>query len=112
MCVAPAAYSVTVPMSELAHGQPQPGHGGQPCNLDRLRHLETQTDEHHKQCGFLRGFHRGTPITATLISNSSGTWTYSFDTTGLATGTHTLYAEAVDSNGIFSDPLAITLTLQ
>ena len=51
----------------------------------------------------------GPPLTVTLLSNSNGTWSYSFDTTGLSFGNHTLYAEAVDSNGIFSDPLAVNL---
>ena len=53
----------------------------------------------------------GTPLTVTLISNSNGTWSYSFDTTGLASGTHTLYAQAVDNLGVFSDPFAISLTV-
>jgi uncharacterized delta-60 repeat protein len=51
----------------------------------------------------------GTPLTVALLSNSNGTWSYSFDTTSLTSGTHTLYAEAVDSNGIFSDPVAVSI---
>jgi uncharacterized delta-60 repeat protein len=53
----------------------------------------------------------GTPLTVSLISNRNGTWTYSFDTTGLS-GPHTIYAEAVDSSNAFSDPVSVTLTVQ
>jgi hypothetical protein len=52
-----------------------------------------------------------TPLTVTLTSSSGGTWTYSFDTTGLASGTHMLYAEAVDRLGALSDLVAVSLTV-
>ena len=39
---------------------------------------------------------------------SPGVWTFSF-TINLTPGTYTLFAQAEDSGGIFSDPLAITL---
>jgi uncharacterized delta-60 repeat protein len=51
----------------------------------------------------------GTPLTVPLLGNTGGAWSYSFDTTGLTSGTHTLYAEAVDSNGVFSDPVAVSI---
>jgi uncharacterized delta-60 repeat protein len=43
---------------------------------------------------------------------SSGTWTFTFSTTGWATGTYTLFAQAEDNYGVFGDPFAITLTVQ
>jgi uncharacterized delta-60 repeat protein len=43
--------------------------------------------------------------------SSSGTWTFTFPTTGWASGSYTLFAKAEDSYGAFSDPLALTLTL-
>jgi uncharacterized delta-60 repeat protein len=54
----------------------------------------------------------GAPLPVSLISNSNGAWSYSFDTTGLATGTHTIYAVAVDSLGVFSDPALVVVTVQ
>jgi hypothetical protein len=39
---------------------------------------------------------------------SAGTWTFTFSTKGLASGTYTLFAQAEDNYGVFSDPLAIT----
>jgi uncharacterized delta-60 repeat protein len=53
--------------------------------------------------------------TQTLLgygTNSNGTWTYSFDTTGLAPGSYTLDAQATDSYGVLGDALALTLTVQ
>jgi uncharacterized delta-60 repeat protein len=45
---------------------------------------------------------------------SPGVWTRSFSpsTFGLTSGTYTLYAQAEDSYGVFSDPFALTLTVQ
>jgi uncharacterized delta-60 repeat protein len=45
-------------------------------------------------------------------TNNNGTWSYSYDTTGLATGSYTLYAQATDSYGVTGDPTALTLTVQ
>jgi uncharacterized delta-60 repeat protein len=45
-------------------------------------------------------------------TNSNGTWTYAFDTTGLAAGSYTLYAQATDSDGVLGDLVALTLTVQ
>lgn len=39
----------------------------------------------------------------------TGTWTCTFSTTGWASGSYTLFAQAEDSYGAFSDPLALTL---
>jgi uncharacterized delta-60 repeat protein len=41
----------------------------------------------------------------------AGVWTYTF-TVGLAAGHYTLFAQAQDSDGVFGDPLALTLTVQ
>jgi len=38
---------------------------------------------------------------------NTGTWTFTFDTTGLAAGTYSFFAVAEDTYGIFSDPFAI-----
>jgi uncharacterized delta-60 repeat protein len=40
---------------------------------------------------------------------STGTWTYTFSTTGLASGTYTFFAVAQDSYSAFSDPFVFTL---
>jgi uncharacterized delta-60 repeat protein len=45
-------------------------------------------------------------------TDSNGTWTYSFDTTGLAAGSYMLYAQATDSYGVLGNTLALTLTVQ
>jgi hypothetical protein len=42
---------------------------------------------------------------------SDGSWAYMFDTTGYASGTYTLYAQASDSYGATGDPVALTLTI-
>jgi uncharacterized delta-60 repeat protein len=42
---------------------------------------------------------------------SPGAWTFTF-TVNLTSGTYTLYAQAEDSNGVFGDPFALTLTVQ
>jgi uncharacterized delta-60 repeat protein len=42
---------------------------------------------------------------------SPGVWTFSY-MVNLAPGTYTLFAQAEDSYGVFSDPFAITLTVQ
>jgi hypothetical protein len=42
---------------------------------------------------------------------SPGVWTFTFTVT-LAPGSYTLLAQAQDSDGVFSDPAALTLTVQ
>ncbi len=44
--------------------------------------------------------------------NSDGSWSYAFDTTGYASGTYTLAAQATDDYGVFGNPVALTLTIQ
>ena len=53
------------------------------------------------------------PGTDTLLGNgtvSGHNWTLTLST-GLSSGTHTIFAQALDSNGLLSDPFAITLTI-
>jgi hypothetical protein len=52
-----------------------------------------------------------TQLTGTLTQSGS-TWTLTIDTTGWVAGTYRLFAQAEDSYGAFSDPLALTLALQ
>lgn len=55
------------------------------------------------------------PNTDTLLGYgalTSGSWTYTFDTTGWASGSYTLFAQAEDSDGVFSDALSLILTIQ
>ena len=56
------------------------------------------------------------PGTDTLLGyatqTSPGVWTFTFSTTGWKSGTYTLFAQAKDSDGVFGDPFALTLTLQ
>jgi uncharacterized delta-60 repeat protein len=53
----------------------------------------------------------GTKVTlGTVTQSSGGAWTLtSTNAFGLPAGTYTLYAQAKDSDGVFSDPLALTL---
>jgi hypothetical protein len=44
--------------------------------------------------------------------SSAGTWTFTLSTTGWAPGSYTLFAQAEDSYGAFSDAFALGLTLQ
>jgi uncharacterized delta-60 repeat protein len=46
------------------------------------------------------------------IQTSPGVWTFSFSTTGLAAGTYTLFAQAKDNYGVFSDPFAVHFQVQ
>jgi uncharacterized delta-60 repeat protein len=45
------------------------------------------------------------------MQSSPGVWTFNY-TVNLASGTHALTAQAEDSDGVFGDPLALTLTVQ
>jgi uncharacterized delta-60 repeat protein len=40
--------------------------------------------------------------------NSDGTWSFTFSTAGLTSGTYTFFAVAEDSYGAFGDPVAVT----
>jgi uncharacterized delta-60 repeat protein len=44
--------------------------------------------------------------------SSSGTWTFTFSTSGWAAASYTLFAQAEDSYGAFSDPVALALALE
>jgi hypothetical protein len=44
-------------------------------------------------------------------STGTGTWTLTLSTTGWASCTYTLFAQAEDSYGAFGDPTALTLTV-
>jgi PKD repeat protein len=55
--------------------------------------------------------------TDTLLGNGvksglTNTWTLTTSTTGLASGTYTIFAQATDSNGMFSVVSAVNLTVQ
>jgi hypothetical protein len=43
---------------------------------------------------------------------SGNDWTLTMSTTGLSSGTHTIFAQALDSNGLLSDPVAAALVIQ
>jgi hypothetical protein len=47
-----------------------------------------------------------------LPNGGSSNWTLTIPTTGLAPGTYTIFAQALDSNGLFSDPIATTVTIR
>jgi uncharacterized delta-60 repeat protein len=55
------------------------------------------------------------PGTDTLLGygtqTSTGAWTFTFSTTGLASGRSTIFARAEDSYGVFGDPFAINVTV-
>jgi hypothetical protein len=42
---------------------------------------------------------------------SGHNWTATFSTAGLAPGTYTVFAQAKDSSGLFSDPIAACFTV-
>jgi PKD repeat protein len=50
----------------------------------------------------------GTPST---IPNAGHNWTLDISTAGLVSGNYTIVAVALDSNGLFSDPITYTLTI-
>jgi PKD repeat protein len=62
--------------------------------------LQTGTDQ-------LLGY--GTPST---IPNANHNWTLTMSTSGMKSGTYTVFAVALDSDGLFSNPIATTLTIQ
>jgi hypothetical protein len=50
----------------------------------------------------------GTPST---IANANHNWTLTMSTAGLTSGTYTLYARALDSSGLWSNPITTTLRI-
>jgi hypothetical protein len=50
--------------------------------------------------------------TASTAANANHNWVLTFSTAGLAPGSYTVFAQALDSNGQWSDPIAMTLTIQ
>jgi hypothetical protein len=55
------------------------------------------------------------PGTDTLLGSgtvSGHNWTLTMSTTGLSSGSHTIFAQALDSNGMLSDPFAIYLQVK
>jgi len=46
-----------------------------------------------------------------LPTGGSTNWTLTASTSGLASGTYTIFAQALDSDGLLSDPIAMTLTI-
>jgi hypothetical protein len=52
-------------------------------------------------------------LLGTVKQNSSGLWTLTDASAfGLTAGTYKLFAQAEDSDGVFGDPVALTLTVQ
>jgi hypothetical protein len=49
--------------------------------------------------------------TQSTVSNASHNWHLTFSTTGIAPGTYTIFAQAEDSGGQFSDPITATVTI-
>jgi RNA polymerase sigma factor (TIGR02999 family) len=47
-----------------------------------------------------------------LGQTGAGTWTFTFSTAGWATGSYTLFAQAEDGHGAFSDPFALNFAVQ
>jgi hypothetical protein len=45
------------------------------------------------------------------VSPASHNWTMTLQTTGMATGNYTIFAQATQSDGLLSNPIAITLTI-
>jgi hypothetical protein len=53
----------------------------------------------------------GDTLLGYATQTSPGVWTFTF-TVNLAPGTYTIFAQAEDNYGLFSDPFALTLTVQ
>jgi hypothetical protein len=51
----------------------------------------------------------GTPSS---VANANHNWLLTISTTGLSSGNHTIFAQAQDSDGLLSDPIAMTLSIQ
>jgi hypothetical protein len=49
--------------------------------------------------------------TASSISNASHNWTLTISTTGMSSGTYTVFTQALDADGLVSDPVATTFTI-
>ena len=54
----------------------------------------------------------GNQVTLGTGTQTNGVWALTFSTTGWASGTYTLFAQAEDSYGVLGDPLALTRTVQ
>jgi hypothetical protein len=55
----------------------------------------------------------GSPVQlGNVTHNTDGSWSCAFDTTGYASGTYTLYAQATDNFGALGNPVDLTLTIQ
>jgi uncharacterized delta-60 repeat protein len=55
----------------------------------------------------------GNPVQlGNVTHNTDGSWSCAFDTTGYASGTYTLYAQATDNYGALGNPVDLTLTIQ
>jgi hypothetical protein len=50
--------------------------------------------------------------TTSTEANASHNWNITISTTGLAKGTYTIFAQALESDGLYSSPIAMTLTIQ
>jgi hypothetical protein len=50
--------------------------------------------------------------TASSVPNASHNWMLTISTTGLTSGSHTIFAQALGSDGLLSDPLAMVLTIK
>jgi hypothetical protein len=50
--------------------------------------------------------------TASTVANASHNWALTIDTTGWSSGKHTIFVQAVGSDGLLSDPFAIYLQIQ
>jgi Putative Ig domain len=62
--------------------------------------LQTSTDK-------LLGY--GTPSN---VPNAGHNWTLTISTSGMLPGTYTIFAQAMDASGLFSNPIATTFTIQ
>jgi hypothetical protein len=52
-------------------------------------------------------------LLGTVKQSSSGVWTLTDSSAfGLTAGTYTLFAQAEDSDGVYGDPITLTLTVQ
>jgi PKD repeat protein len=49
---------------------------------------------------------------ASTVANANHNWALTISTSGMAPGTYTIFAVAEDASGVFSDPIATTLTIQ
>ena len=113
--VAVARFLSTVPQITSCSASPNPAAPGSSVALTASNIIDPTPSASITQVAFYLDSNNDgilEPATDTLLGyatqTSPGVWTYTFPVTQ-ASGSYTLFAQAVDSYGVIGDPLALTL---